>query len=118
MRVAVESAEGRWQVAVARALGGSEWKGGGITDAADVTSFRLASRHRFLLLATDGVIGPLEDAGRFEFAERSEPIAWRIAAAQEAGSRATAIAQGLVACADREGGTDNASCIVLLLGEA
>lgn len=120
MRVAVDSTEGRWQVAVARAVGGSEWKAGGITDAAEVYSVQLHPRHRFLVLATDGVIGPLEDAGRpaATCAARSEPIAWRVAAAQEAGTRAEAIADALVACAARDGGTDNASCVVLLLGDS
>ena len=116
-RVSISSPEGDWQVAVARALGGSEWKGGGITDAADVSSLRLDARHRFLVLASDGVTGPLEDGGKTDMAGRSAPIAWRVAAAQAAGARAGAIAQGLVACAASEGGSDNATCIVLLLGD-
>ena len=79
-------------------------------------TLRLRPEHRFLLLASDGIIGPLEDASKDEFAERSAPLAWRVAAAQAAGSRAGDIAQGLVACAEREGADDNMTCLLLLLG--
>ena len=47
------------QVAVARALGGSEWRGAGISDAADVSTLRLSPSDRVLVLASDGVWGPL-----------------------------------------------------------
>ena len=116
-RVMVESEQGTFQVAVARALGGSEWKGGGITDAAEVSTARLAPQHRFLVLCTDGVTGPLEDAGKSTFAERSAPIAWRVAAAVDAGCRAGDVAEGLVRDAIRRDGSDNASCVVLMFGE-
>ena len=117
-RVQVESPDGTWRVAVARALGGSEWRAGGVSDSAESATLRLAPRHRCLLLATDGVTGPLEDPSQGSSEGRSEPIARRAAAAAAAGMRAGEIANGLVACAAAAGGTDNASCVVLLLGEA
>jgi len=115
MRVAVNTPAGKWQVAVARALGGSEWRGGGISDAADVTTLRLDESHTFLVLASDGVWGVLDQLAEGS-AARSRGVAWRVAAARAAGKSAGDIADGLVRCAAREGGTDNASCIVLLLG--
>eukprot|EP00965_Chrysotila_dentata_P260467 6213917-Pleurochrysis_carterae.AAC.1 len=47
--------------AQARALGGSEWASGGISDAAESTSKLLSERHRgaVVVIATDGVWGPL-----------------------------------------------------------
>jgi serine/threonine protein phosphatase PrpC len=116
MRVAVETEDGLWQVAVGRALGGSEWRDAGIIDVADCEMVRLEPRHRFLVLATDGVWGPLDKSLRESSTERSEPVAFQVAGAQAAGSRAGDIAQGLVRCAERECGSDNASCVVLLLG--
>ena len=116
MRVSVNSPSGLWQVAVARALGGSEWRGGGISDVADVRTLRLDESHRFLVLASDGIWGVLDECAGDDAAERSRGVALRVAAARAAGASAGDIAEGLVRCAEREGGTDNASCVVLLLG--
>ena len=144
MRVKVDSPDGEWRVAVARSLGGSEWKSGGISDVADVSTFRLdPSSHSFLVLASDGIWGVLDEEGSEggatqgqtqgateeggvssaaplngdkTAARRSKGVVLRVAAARSAGMSAGDIAEGLVRCAEREGGTDNASCIVLLLG--
>ena len=62
--------------------------------------------------AVRGVLDQLAEGS----AARSRGVAWRVAAARAAGKSAGDIADGLVRCAAREGGTDNASCIVLLLG--
>ena len=117
MRVAVDSPSGLWQVAVARALGGSEWQGGGISNVAEASTIRLDDSHKFLVVASDGVWGVLDDPSASDAAERSEGVAWRVAAARAAGTSAGDIAEALVRCAEREGGSDNASCIVLLLGQ-
>ena len=50
-------------------------------------------------------------------AQRSR-VAWEVGAAQAAGASARQIAESLVRRADDAGGTDNASCVVLLLGTA
>ena len=85
------------------------------TSPADVTTLRLDESHTFLVLASDGVWGVLDQLAEGS-AARSRGVAWRVAAARAAGKSAGDIADGLVRCAAREGGTDNASCIVLLLG--
>ena len=115
MRVAVDSPSGLWQVAVARALGGSEWRGGGITNVAETSILRLDRSHRFLVLASDGVWGVLDEESAEGAAARSEGVAWRVAAARAEGTCAGAIAEGIIRLCEREGGTDNASCVVLLL---
>lgn len=114
-RVAVESAEGRFQVAVARALGGTEWQAGGIINSADVTSLVLNENHRFLILASDGIWGPLDTPSGCTAAERSEWAIWQTAAAWASGRSAGEIAADFVRLAERAGGTDNASCLVLAL---
>ena len=115
MRVRVDGEYGLWNVAIARSLGGSEWRGGGISDAAEGATVRRAPRHRFLVLATDGVWGALDDAAAETAVERSQTVVLQAAAALEAGTSAGDVADGLVRCAGRSGGTDNASCIVVLL---
>jgi hypothetical protein len=85
-------------VAVARALGGTDWRNGGISDVADYARVSVRPRHRFVLLASDGVVSALEDGSKDASADRSEPLAWRVAAAQAAGVRAADIARGLVTC--------------------
>jgi len=45
-------AAGTWRVGVARALGGSEWRGAGISDAADVTTLRLRRTHSHIVIAS------------------------------------------------------------------
>ena len=121
---------------------------GGISDVADVSTFRLdPSSHSFLVLGSDGIWGVLDEEsseggatpgqtqgqtqgateeggvssaaplnGDKTAARRSKGVALRVAAARSAGMSAGDIAEGLVRCAEREGGTDNASCIVLFLG--
>lgn len=115
MRVAVDSPAGRWRVAVARALGGSEWRNGGIIDTADVTNMQLLDDHRFLIVASDGIWGTLDEMSARSMPKRSRRIASQVMSAQAAGVSAGDVADQLVRCAAREGGTDNASCIVMYL---
>ena len=109
-----------WRVAVARALGGSEWRAGGISDAADVTTLSLGEHHRFVVVASDGIWGALDALGSDEsggsYAERSERVVYLTQQARAAGRSACEAAQALVRSAYKEGGTDNAGCVVLYLG--
>jgi serine/threonine protein phosphatase PrpC len=120
MRVTVESPEGNWQVAVARALGGTEWRSGGIINTADVQTIQLEPRHRYILLASDGIWGALDsastEAGWTNSLARSERVAFAASAAFRAGGSAGSVAEGLTRLAASEGGTDNACCIALRLG--
>ena len=116
-RVAVDSPEGSWMVAVPRALGGSQWAGAGICDTADVTTLRLDPSHAFIVLASDGVWGPFDGVGGE--AEGAERVACFVAEAR-ATSRAPVpsageVAEMVVTRAEADGGTDNASCLIVYL---
>ena len=51
-------AAGTWRVGVARALGGTEWRGAGISDAADVATLRLTRAHTHIVIASgEGLCG-------------------------------------------------------------
>jgi len=114
-RVKVISTEGLFQVAVARSLGGSEWRGAGISNAADLSTLSLEELHGgFIVLASDGIWGPLDSTGATA-AERSEGVARRVCASRARGESASRIAQELVQAAAAAGGTDNACSIVILL---
>ena len=120
-RVGVETSEGTWRVAVARALGGSEWRAAGISDAADVTTLSLGEHHRFVVVASDGVWGALDDlggdGGGGSYAERSERVVYLTQQARAEGRSAGEAAEALVRSAYKEGSTDNAGCVVLYLGQ-
>jgi len=114
-RVEVDSPAGLWQVAVARALGGTEWRAAGISDAADVQTLTLGPEHRLLVVASDGVWGVDDEAGP-SYAERSEGSVYLAAAARASGRSAGEAAHEVVARARKYGSTDNAGCVVLYLG--
>ena len=104
-------------VAVPRALGGSQWAGAGICDTADVTTLRLDPSHAFIVLASDGVWGPFDGVGGE--AEGAERVACFVAEAR-ATSRAPVpsageVAEMVVTRAEADGGTDNASCLIVYL---
>ena len=107
------------QVAVARALGGDEWQAGGIINTADVTGVQLDQRHGFVILATDGIWGPVECESVSKrgggATASSERIVWAASSAFDAGADGGTVADGLTRMAKREGGTDNSCCIVLKL---
>ena len=46
----------------------------------------------------------------------SEHVAWLVDQMRSRGVRAGEAAQEVLACAKREGGTDNATCLILYLG--
>ena len=53
-------AAGTWRVGVARALGGTEWRGAGISDAADVATLRLTRAHTHIVITSgEGLCGPV-----------------------------------------------------------
>ena len=116
-RVEVDSPEGLWQVAVARALGGTEWRAAGISDAADVQTLTLGPEHQLLVVASDGVWGVDDEAGP-SYAERSEGSVYLAAASRAAGRSAGEAAHEVVARARKYGSTDNAGCVVVYLGTA
>jgi len=116
-RVEVDSPEGLWQVAVARALGGTEWRAAGISDAADVQTLTLGPEHQLLVVASDGVWGVDDEAGP-SYAERSEGSVYLAVAARAAGRSAGEAAHEVVARARKYGSTDNAGCVVVYLGTA
>ena len=102
-------------MAVARALGGTEWRAAGISDAADVQTLTLGPEHRLLVVASDGVWGVDDEAGP-SYAERSEGSVYLAAAARASGRSAGEAAHEVVARARKYGSTDNAGCVVLYLG--
>ena len=107
MRVLVPGETGTWQVAVSRALGGSEWADGGISNAADVRVTSVGEDDLVggcLVLASDGIWGVLS----------SEDVMRRVVAARAAGKMSGDIAEGLIRCAEQQGGTDNTSCVVII----
>ena len=70
--MAVDSPEGRWQVAIARSLGGSQWRNAGISNVADTYQTSLdALAGGFIVLASDGIWASLDSEGRTS-AQRSE----------------------------------------------
>jgi serine/threonine protein phosphatase PrpC len=99
-----------FRVAVARALGGSEWLAGRISNAADVTTLRLPSDASAVVVATDGLWGVLDGIGG------SEEAARRVEEARRAGCSAGEAAQQLGALAKRMGSDDNCAVLVLYLG--
>ena len=111
---------GCWRVqgdlAVSRAFGDCHLKAYGVSATPELSAITLTPRDAFLVLASDGIWGVLDECSGDDAAERSRGVALRVAAARAAGASAGDIAEGLVRCAEREGGTDNASCVVLLLG--
>ncbi|KAL1495982.1 hypothetical protein AB1Y20_014622 [Prymnesium parvum] len=115
-RVKVESPAGSWLVAVARSLGGSEWRGARISDVADVHTMDLEGLDGgFIVLASDGVWGALDSAGTTS-AQRSEAVVnFIFREAHIHRKSASEIAQDLNQRAYRAGSTDNACSIVLFL---
>lgn len=113
-RVAVDAPSvGRdalFRVAVARALGGSEWLAGRISNAADVATLSLPSDTSAAVVATDGVWGVLDGIGG------SEEAARRVDQARKAGRSAGEAAQQLGALAKRMGSDDNCAILVLYFG--
>lgn len=98
-------------VACARALGGSEWLSGRISNAADVSHFRLRSSASEIILATDGLWGVLAaETGS------AQAIA-RVRQAREKGYTASQAAQLLQALARKAGSLDNCMVIVLYLDQ-
>lgn len=113
-RVTVDSPEGQWQVGVARALGGTEWNGAGISDTADVSAISLSAlRDGFVVLASDGIWGALDGVGEDE-AQRSEEVVNLVFRQLNLhGKSASEVAQELNERASRAGGNDN-KCTILI----
>lgn len=100
-----------FRVAVARALGGSEWLAGRISNAADVAMIRLPPNACFAILATDGLWGVLDEVGG------SLEAANLVLSARVAGLNAGQAAQQLGALAKRLGSDDNCAVVVIYFGE-
>lgn len=98
-----------FKVAVARALGGSEWVGGRISNAAEVATLRLPPDAAAVIVATDGLWGSLDET------HGSAAAARIVCAARQAALSAGEAAQQLVAHARAMGSDDNCVVIVLYL---
>jgi serine/threonine protein kinase/serine/threonine protein phosphatase PrpC len=96
-----------FRVAVARALGGSEWLAGRISNAADVATLSLPADTSLAVVATDGLWGVLDGIGG------SEEAARRVDEARREGSSAGEAAQQLGTLAKRMGSDDNCAVLVL-----
>lgn len=105
-RVAVDSPtlDGVVLVAVARALGGSEWIEGRISNAADISTLHLPPDTATITVATDGVWGVIDD---------SAEVVQFVQALRESGLSAGMVAQRLVQLARERGSRDNCAAIVL-----
>lgn len=83
-----------------------------------MTTLRLSERHDFLVLATDGVWGAMDAApGGPDAILGAERVACMVAEARAASPSISPgeVADLIVARADAEDGSDNASCVVVFL---